>query len=638
MGIINQLSLEIANKIAAGEVVERPASVVKELVENSIDAGATSISVEIENGGTTFLRITDNGSGMVRDDAALCFSRHATSKIKTAEDLDAIYTLGFRGEALSSIGAVSKIEMFTKRKEDDVATKVTFEGGQLVSVEDAGAADGTSIIVKDLFYNTPARMKFLKKDATEAGYIADMVQRFILAHPEISFRLIRDGKEIYSTTGDGSLKNALYSVYGREYAKAVIDIDLEMNNIHITGVAGKRETSRPNRAYQSFFVNGRYIKSPSITRAVEEAYKNQVMVGKFPMAVIKIEINPAQIDINVHPTKMEVKFSDEGAVYRSVYHAVKNALYSTVEYPEIERRTVQSHNVQSRTEQPTEKEVEAAFRLYAPKEKSLFQPFEHETVNSQILKAEHKDEEERKALLAKIRAEAEKTRNMPDEEYFNYKTSQPDLFAHTYMEIEEKEPPRMSFIPEVRTYRIIGQLFKTYIMVEEGENLLLIDQHAAHERIKYEELKESLKERRISSQYLAIGIPVELSDAEKEAYKEHKNELSALGFEADLGEETVITAVPSAESADELSAAFLELLTAFSEHKQEHIDSKKERLLYTIACKAAIKANSSRQSEELDALVSAVFALDNINTCPHGRPIVIKMTKKEIEKEFGRTL
>lgn len=627
MGVINQLSLEISNKIAAGEVVERPASVVKELVENAIDAGATAISVELEKGGISFLRVTDNGSGMVREDATLCFSRHATSKIKTAEDLDAIYTLGFRGEALSSIGAVSRIEMFTKKREDTQATKVVFEGGQLLSVEDAGAADGTSIIVKDLFYNTPARMKFLKKDVTEAGYVSDIVLRFILAHPEVSFRLIRDGKEVYSTSGDGSLKNALYSVYGREYAKAVIDIDLEMNNIHVSGVAGKSETSRPNRAYQSFFVNGRYIKSPAITRAVEEAYKNQVMVGKFPMAVIKIEINPTQIDINVHPTKMEVKFSDEGAIYRAAYHAVKNALYSTVEYPEIERTSVP---MQTFTFAPEpEKKPMPAYEPYKPASAYL-----HESKYQPNVQDEKKCEE----LYELMKADAETLKGVKVEEPMSPKEEERDPFAYTFLEVEDSTSEKNSFLPDIRSYRIIGQLFRTYILVEEGENLLLIDQHAAHERIKYEELKKSLKERKVSSQYLAIPIPVALSEEERAAYNEHREELSALGFEAEIGDEAVITAVPSADGTDELSAAFLELLSAFSENRQELIDSKKERLLYTIACKAAIKANSYRSEEELVALVDAVFNLDNINTCPHGRPIVIKMTKKEIEKEFGRTL
>lgn len=626
MGVINQLSLEISNKIAAGEVVERPASVVKELVENAIDAGATAISVELEKGGISFLRVTDNGSGMVKEDATLCFSRHATSKIKTAEDLDAIYTLGFRGEALSSIGAVSRIEMFTKKRDASAGTRVVFEGGQLLSVEEAGAADGTSIIVKDLFYNTPARMKFLKKDVTEAGYVSDIVLRFILAHPEISFRLIRDGREVYSTSGDGSLKNALYSVYGREYAKAVIDIDLEINNIRITGVAGKSETSRPNRAYQSFFVNGRYIKSPAITRAVEEAYKNQIMIGKFPMAVIKIEINPQQIDINVHPTKMEVKFSDEGEIYRAVYHAVKNALYSTVEYPEIERNP---EPVRTFTFAPEpERKPTPAYEPYKGAS-GTFSPARHQ---------EPSEEKKCAELYEIMKADAEALRDVKYEPPVKAVREEKDPFSHTFLEVEESVAERMRIVPEERTWRIIGQLFRTYILVEEGDSLLLIDQHAAHERIKYEELKGSLKERKISAQYLAIPLPVELSETEKEAYEEHKDELSLLGFEAEMGDEPSITAVPAADGTDDLSAAFLELLTAFSENRQDIIDSKKERLLYTIACKAAIKANSYRSEAELEALVGAVFALDNINTCPHGRPIVIKMTKKEIEKEFGRTL
>lgn len=614
MGVINRLSTEISNKIAAGEVVERPASVVKELVENAIDAGATSISVEIEKGGVSFLRVTDNGTGMAREDAVLCFSRHATSKIKTAEDLDAIYTLGFRGEALSSIGAVSQIELFTKRREDDRGTRVVFEGGELLSSEDAGAADGTSIIVKSLFYNTPARMKFLKKDVTEGGYVADIVLRFILAHPEISFRLIRDGKEIYSTSGDGILKNALYSVYGREYAKAVIDIDFEMNGVRVTGVAGKSEASRPNRSYQSFFVNGRYIKSPAVTRAVEEAYKNQIMIGKFPMAVIKIEINPSQIDINVHPTKMEVKFSDDGVIYRAVYHAVKNALYSTVSYPEFSAR--EGNGVYDA--------FGKAFELYKPVSK----PFAREEVQAE-------DETKPTAKEYDKAVDKEETFIARD---FSAKEAVKESYEHTFLEAAEAEPPRFDFLPEIRSYRIIGQLFKTYILVEEGDKLLLIDQHAAHERLKYEELKEKLKERKTASQYLAIPIPVELTEEEREICREHREEFSALGFEVELGAAAEIKAVPSAEGADELAQGFLELIEAFAENRQEIINSKRERLLYTIACKAAIKANSYRSPEELATLVEAVFALENINTCPHGRPIVIKLSKKEIEKEFGRTL
>ena len=337
MGIINVLPKDVSNKIAAGEVVERPASVIKELIENSIDAGADKITVEIKKGGSIYMRVTDNGKGMNVDDACVCFLRHATSKIKTSEDLDAIYTLGFRGEALSSIGAVSKVTLYTKRKGEE-GVCVTCEGGEILSSSEAGLPDGTTMIVENLFYNTPARAKFLKKDATEAGYITDIVTKFIFAHPEISFKLIVNGKEQLFSAGDNKIENAIYTVYGRDYAKGSINVLYEDEGIKVSGIVGKGNIARPNRTYQSFFVNKRYIKSALIIRAVEEAYKNQIMIGKFPMAVLNIEINPGLIDINVHPTKMEVKFSDEKAIYRAVYYGVKNALYELPNVPQIEKK------------------------------------------------------------------------------------------------------------------------------------------------------------------------------------------------------------------------------------------------------------------------------------------------------------
>ena len=337
MGKIHVLSSEVSNKIAAGEVVERPSSVIKELVENSIDAGATLISVEIKKGGSIYMRVSDNGSGMSEEDAKICFLRHATSKVQTSSDLDAIYTLGFRGEALSSIGAVAEVELFTKRHEDETGVCVTCKGGEILSSDEAGIPDGTSILVENLFFNTPARRKFLKKDATEAGYITDIMTRFIFAHPEISFKLIIDNKEKLFSPGDNSLENSVYTVYGRDYAKGTIPVEYESDGIKITGLIGKGTLARPKRNYQSFFVNRRYITSRTIIAALENAYKNQIMIGKFPMAILNIEINPSLIDINVHPTKLEVKFSDEKAVYNAVYYGVKNALYEIPNVPKIER-------------------------------------------------------------------------------------------------------------------------------------------------------------------------------------------------------------------------------------------------------------------------------------------------------------
>ncbi|MBS7298498.1 MAG: DNA mismatch repair endonuclease MutL [Eubacteriales bacterium] len=632
MGVINQLSVEISNKIAAGEVVERPASVVKELVENAIDAGANVITVEVENGGTSFLRVSDNGCGMTREDAEKCFLRHATSKIRTAKDLDAIYTLGFRGEALSSIGAVSEIELVTKRREDEVGTIVRFAGGEHISTDEAGTADGTTIVVKNLFFNTPARMKFLKKDATEAGYVADIMSRFILAHPEISFKLTKDSKEVYYSPGDSNLQNALYCVYGREYAKAVIDVDYDIDGIKIKGVVGKSETSRANRGYQSFFVNSRYIKSAAITKAVEEAYKNQIMIGKFPMAVLDISINPAEIDINVHPTKLEVKFSDDSLIYRAVYHAVKNALYSMPQIPEIERRE------QEEPEQKEEQPVVMPRQKYGwetaktPVQRGGFVGYEHKSPKSEQSYAVPK----RKSFVQEEVAFTKKD----SYDYLKEKREASSGVGDVAMsELRERHEAVRGIDALPRNFRVAGQIFDTYILVEREDELLLIDQHAAHERIKYEELKERLSQRTITPQTIIAPVPVELLPNEKLLAKENAAKLSELGFEiVDKKDEMFITAVPSPMDEETMVAVFTELVTAFGDNRQEVIDAAKERLTYTIACKAAIKANRKLSEMEMYALVNKVFDMEKINTCPHGRPIVIKMTKKEIEKEFGRTL
>lgn len=665
MGVINQLSSDISNKIAAGEVVERPASVVKELVENAIDAGAKVITVEIEHGGASFIRVSDNGCGMEEEDARLCFLRHATSKIKTAEDLDAIYTLGFRGEALSSIGAVSRVEIFTKRPQDELGTKAAFCGGELMLCEPAGAADGTTIVVRDLFFNTPARMKFLKKDSTEAGYVADIMTRFILSHPEISFRFTKDGTEQYFTPGDNSLKNALYAVYGREYAKAVIDVDYEMESVHVTGVAGKGETARANRGYQSYFVNGRYIKSPVITRAVEDAYKNQIMIGKFPMAVLNIEINPQNIDINVHPTKLEVKFSNDQDVYRAVYHAVKNAIYSLPHIPQIER----SEKEEEKTPKEPVLPKEAENWEKAPMPRGGFAGYERRAENKDSAKviqkgfynkdfgennaerdfpkktctkkAEESNYLEKQTYTQKEDQESVHKKYTPasDNEYFLHKQEKLSGINTRLGELKSQQEQLSGIETMPRQFMIIGQLFKTYILVEEDESLLLIDQHAAHERIKYEQLKVELSKRKITPQTLIIPVPVDLTPLEMQIFLDNREKLSYLGFEAEEKDGKVrLTAVPSVMDEGEMCRVFVELITAIGDGHEEVIDNTKQRLIYTIACKAAVKANQRFTEMEMYDLVRQVFEMDNINTCPHGRPIIIKMTKKEIEKEFGRII
>ena len=647
MGVINQLPTDISDKIAAGEVVENPASVVKELVENSIDAGAGAITVEIENGGTSFIRVSDNGCGMAEEDAKMCFLRHATSKIHTAADLDAIYTLGFRGEAMSSIGAVCRLEMFTKRAGDEMGTRILFEGGKLSECETCGAADGTVIVVKELFYNTPARLKFLKKDAAEAGRVADIMVRFILAHPEISFRFVKNGKEVYASAGDNSLANALYAVYGREYARAVCDVDYEYEHIRVRGLCGKSETARARRDYQSFFVNSRYIQSAAVSRAVEEAYKNQVMINKYPTVVLDIEIDPAEMDINVHPTKLEVKFAREQDVYRAVYYAVKNAIYALPNVPEIER--VRESEPEEAPAPP--REAFSWEEIKKPAQRGGFVGYEGRTGFA----APPKNTQPERREVPPVRETAAPVRDFdftppPAAKDVPYKAKTGDeLFrlrgedmspaSGTVREMKSEQQKIGGIEALPRNFRIIGQLFNTYILAEENNELLLVDQHAAHERLKYEELKKELEGRSITPQVLMLPVPLELSPREDAICAQHIEDMARLGFEIEKENGGwLIKSVPSPMDEEELCNMAVELLTALDEGRQDVITDEKQRLIYTIACKAAIKANHRLGTVEMYELVRRVFSLENINTCPHGRPIIIKMTKKEIEKEFGRTL
>lgn len=685
MGLIHVLDTEISNKIAAGEVVERPASVIKELVENSIDAGATNITVEIKNGGVTYMRVSDNGCGMSADDAKICFLRHATSKIQTENDLDAIYTLGFRGEALSSIGAVAKVSLFTKRHEDHIGICVTCRGGDILSSEEAGIPDGTSIIAEDLFYNTPARLKFLKKDATEAGYITDIMTRFIFAHPEISFKLTVNGKDKLFSPGDSSLKNAVYTAYGKDYAKGTLEVDYEENGIHVTGLIGKGTLTRPNRNYQSFFVNKRYIKSALIIRAVEDAYKNQIMIGKFPMAVLNIQIDPSFMDINVHPTKLEVKFANEKAVRNAVYYAVKNALYALPNVPEIERidkntgevlfkrdtaveqvdipSVKQSPDIkpaQSYSSSTSKEENRSSVHAGMPAKQNKMVFFNDSTPNtntvapstppvfyndadintkSNISTSDHYEIiSTPSAAISNNSSEMNKFAQQSTLESKNPETDtdSTDINSITNTDEINVETQDNVFIDEY--FKIVGQVFSTYIIAEKGDKMLLIDQHAAHERLKYEELKKALANKQIMSQILIEPVIVKMTPSEFSAFFEVQNELQNMGFECDeFGDnEVIVRSAPGDLDPGEVEELLLELVTNASVLKHELITEKHERMLYTIACKSAIKANHHLSTQEMETLVRNVLRLKNINTCPHGRPIIITMSQKEIEKEFKR--
>lgn len=648
MGKIHVLSSEISNKIAAGEVVERPASVVKELVENAIDAGADSICVEIRKGGIAFIRVTDNGCGMTAEDAETAFLRHATSKIRTENDLDAIYTLGFRGEALSSIGAVSKAQLFT-RTADGEGVLVECEGGEIRSCESTGTPVGTTFIIQNLFFNTPARMKFLKKDSTESGYISDIMGRFILAHPEISFKLIDNGKDKLFSPGDGNIVNAVYTVYGRDYARSVLAVSYSDNGIEVKGVTGKGEVSRPNRNFQSFFVNGRYVKSPLIIRAVEEAYKGQVMLGKFPMSVLDIRINPSLIDINVHPTKLEVKFSNEKAVYDAVYFAVKNALYTTVNIPRVQRAPEVIRDEMQTSNVPPVQNIQPPQTQSAP-------PVQHnEPVENVPPKYDAEPVQTSKPTSQVSNnttpaAEIKETPKTTPEDYFE-KIKQ-NLFSGKSMSASEvrQENPELKltqqsiFDDAVETstptndYTIIGQLFFTYILVQRGDELLICDQHAAHERIRYEQLLKDTENASVTSQMLISPSVASLSAEEYESVFENIDFFKNTGFEIDeFGVNTIaVRAVPSVLSDGNISDIVSEMAMQLADSKREVITERRQRALYSAACKSAVKANHSMSVDEMKRLLDDVFALENINTCPHGRPIIVSMTKKEIEKEFKR--
>ncbi len=676
MGIINVLPTDISNKIAAGEVVERPASVIKELVENAIDAGASVIGVEIKKGGVSYIRVSDNGKGMEASDAARAFLRHATSKIQTENDLDAIYTLGFRGEALSSIGAVASVDLFTKRREDSVGTHVVCTGGVIESSSDAGTPDGTTIVVNSLFYNTPARMNFLKRDATESGYVTDIMERFILSHPEIAFRYSIDGKERYYTSGDGSIVNCIYAIYGKSYAKSVIPVDYQTESFKITGMIGKGDAARPNRSYQSFFVNKRYIKSLKISNAVEAAYKNQIMIGKHPMAILNIEINPKFTDINVHPTKLEVKFSREEEVMSAFYHCVKNALYAIPNVPQIERKPARSEFVrdsvtssgqmtmeQERKNAPEEKDAATASVIISPEvqEPPLTDTVTKTEVESSTQQggekpaaAEEKPQEDKKQqyalnasneyfikkqndIAASYKPEYEIREQSVAEDFKSGGQIREYLFANA--EIPEK---RQAFVWgfDTEDIRIVGQIFDTYIIAQSGDTMIIADQHAAHERLKYEELKKDLENKQLAPQILMIPVSVDLAPREFAAYAEQSEVLYNMGFETEIfGTSTILVrTTPEPLEESELKLLVLELITQLADGRQEIMAQKTERALYTIACKAAVKANHKFDSKQLEQLLKAVLALENINTCPHGRPIITTMTKKELEKEFKRIL
>ncbi len=625
---IIQLSQHVANLIAAGEVVERPASVVKELLENAVDAGATKITVEIKDGGMTFLRVTDNGCGMAPEDARTAFLRHATSKLRTAEDLAAIGTMGFRGEALAAIASVSRIDIMTKTADNLSGTNLHLEAGQITDESEAGCPDGTTIVVRDLFFNTPARMKFMKADTVEGGRVTATVQLQALAHPEVSFTYLRDGKQILSTPGTGSLEDAAYCVYGRDCAR-MVKVESRWEDYVLTGFVSKPSDARPSRNMQTFFVNDRPVRSKLLVAALEEAYRNQLMVGKFPSCVLHIQIPANAVDVNVHPAKTEVKFLREKAVFDCVHYGVLGALNQQTDRPQVQFKPNTTYTAPAKSEAKP-----------APKQENFFRTMTAQEYKNFTSAVQSAPQPKKEAAVATYHA-IEQQQNKPlQESVFTPQPLPPLPKAETpapKMPEPTESVQEVLEMPKEIPWRMVGELYRSYILVEQGEDAFLIDKHAAHERILFEKLKAN--QEAISSQMLLSPLPVRLSAESASELLSHSAMLMELGFEIEeFGDNTVLLRqipmdLDTKDAADAVETLAADLLRG----RREQADTIRDELLHTVACKAAIKAGWTNDEKELLALVEQVMSREDLKYCPHGRPICVSLSKKQLEKQFKRS-
>lgn len=633
---INILPKHIAELIAAGEVVERPASIVKEIMENAIDAGADKITLEIKRGGITYIRITDNGCGIDRENIRKAFISHATSKISTADDLNAICTLGFRGEALASIAAVSRVEVMTRTEQESVGTRYCIEGGEETVIDDAGCPKGTTLVVRDLFYNTPARMKFLKKDVSEGNAVASVVDRIALSHPEVSVRFIRDSKDVLFTSGDGKLDSAIYKVLGRDFASTLIPCDYELEGVRVSGYISKPFNARPNRMMQYFFLNDRFIKTRTGMVALEEAYKNSVMVGKFPACVLKIQIAPGAVDVNVHPAKTEVRFANEKMIFNAVYYCAKSALQQgdTRVQASFSRKVARQF-----MPPPTEGKQIKIYEQQLEQIKKEAQPNKDFWTNT--TSAEFKKEAEKpKPIVLNDNSKFEIEKNdEPDLiPCFKPTVQEPVPSSETKTEpivtapIVEPEPVR----PEVEPYRVIGEAFRTYILVEQGKKLLIIDKHAAHERMLFEKFKANRDG--IETQMLLSPVTVTLSKEEYSAVLDNLDLLEKAGYHVEDfgGGMVIVNECPTAVADADLAEVIMELAGYLVTSQKELIPEKLDWIYHSTACRAAIKAGDRTSDYELDKFVEKLLNNPDIRYCPHGRPVLIEMSRYEIEKNFGR--
>ena len=755
MGNIVLLDDLTINKIAAGEVIERPASVVKELVENAIDAGASNINVEVKNGGISYIRVTDNGKGIMPDDMEIAFERHATSKIRVAEDLEEVKSMGFRGEALASIAAIAKVSMKSKTMDNDTGYEVIVEGGNVLGKEEIGCPKGTTITVENLFYNTPVRYKFLKKDFTEAGYIEDVMTRIALIHPEIAIKLVSSGKTIIQTSGNGDIKAVVYGIYGKEIAENILDVNYEYEDIKVSGVVGKPVISRSNRANQLFFVNKRYVKDKTLTSSAEQAFKGMITIGKFGFLILNIELNPKKVDVNVHPAKLEVRFEEEQKVFKAVYHAIKDTLLKNdlVSNPENANGRMQDKIEQiTKNEEPKtglfqkflpkkeeEKKPTIIEELYETRKQTIptrdeysnnfntimgkmaemkktVEEFKQNTnleetaneIKTDDLKINIQEEnagvetntngqvsssvndetqvvntitpevtqetivmtEEMKQELAK-NLENEETQIINTEEIAKEEQKEEpkveEKFEDMYTSVFGKAPIQDTKVeeeseeykvpePQIATgenisvfekqgdytipkYKFIGIAFSTYIIIELDKELYIIDQHAAHERIMYEKVKENYyKDDNKDSQLMLLPDIITLTHKEMDIAKDNMEMFRKAGFELEeFGENTIkLTGVPNICLELDTKELFLETLDEINTVARTAKQEIEEKFIATVACKAAVKANMALTKEEVDSLMEKLLKLPNPFTCPHGRPTAIKMTKTDIEKKFSR--
>ena len=643
---ILQLSSHVANLIAAGEVVERPASAVKELLENAVDAGASKVTIEIRDGGMTFLRVTDNGCGMSAEDARTAFLRHATSKLRTEEDLAAIGTMGFRGEALAAIASVSRIDLMTKTPGSLSGVKLHLDAGVITEEAEAGCPDGTTILVRDLFYNTPARMKFMKSDTVEGSRVAAAVQMQALAHPEVAFQFLRDGKQVLATPGTGKLQDAMYCVYGRDCARMVA-VESRWESYTLSGFVTLPTDARPSRNLQTFFVNDRPVKSKLLIAALEEAYRNQLMVGRFPGCVLHLNLPANAVDVNVHPAKTEVKFLSEKAVFDCVHYGVLGALNKKPDRPAVQFKP-QPAPV------PPEKPTPSPEAKPAEKKEAFFRTMtaqEYKTFSAAMADAPKPKPEAAAAAAKKIPAGG----NMPLREFVMLPQVRqaarpepapslpplPETPKPSAPEMPVKAPePEMEQtaleMPKADTWRMVGELYRTYILVEEGDNAFLIDKHAAHERILFEKLKAN--QESISGQTLLQPVPVRLSPAAAGELLGNTALLEELGFEIEeFGENTILARQIPMDLTVEAAAEALETLADdLLNGRRESRDTVRDTLLHTVACKAAIKAGWVSDEKELLAIAKAVMEREDLKYCPHGRPICVSLSQKMLEKQFKR--